>query len=137
MALEPQPPLEARHALLGSPAARGCLTSLVPTTTGLLFAGVGNPQPFVGRGLRDAGSGWTWSTEQLTDSGDYAALVFGADSGQVLAWSNLEQMTLELFDAAGARTTVRTRYGRGRAVGGARIDRNFPWFLLTTKVPGS
>jgi hypothetical protein len=96
-------PLEARHVTVGAPVSTGCLSSVVPTATGLRYAGRGNSAPFAGTGEPDPRSGWSFTNVASPNEASGSAVVFGDASGQVVAWPSnaVSGISFSLFDADG------------------------------------
>jgi hypothetical protein len=84
--LAPEAPMEVRHVTLGAPVTAGCLSSVVPTTTGIRYAGNENPAAFAGVGNLDEEGRWHFTQQETPDDIAGPALVFGDATGQVVAW---------------------------------------------------
>lgn len=101
--LAPEAPKEVRHVTLGAPVAAGCLSSVVPTTAGVRYAGRDNWAALAGIGSLDSEGRWHFTQDVTPGDISGSALVFGDATGQVVAWpSNATTgIGFEFFDADG------------------------------------
>jgi hypothetical protein len=130
--VETKAPLVSRHALLGTSAARGCFTSAVRTERGLMTAGLVGATPIVGAGSGDPAN--LWRHEPLTTAGG-AALVFGAASGPILAWSDAsaQQLRVRAFDRTGVAGIFLETAAFGNPIAGAGTAERFSLVLAWQK----
>ena len=86
ISVSPESATEFVHTVVGRVEESSCLSSLVATPSGVVVAGTRHDQPFSASGERDAPEG-SWWQESLLPETRGRSLVFGDDSGYVLASS--------------------------------------------------